>query len=380
MKTGDGRILVTHTGSLPRPSELALPGTPAALGGDTATDDDLREAVTEIVAAQVDAGVDVVNDGEISKPSYSTYVTSRLTGFEEGPTSGRPLFEARDFPEYFARMTGSGPAIRNQICTGAVAYRDHDSVQRDIANLKSAAASTSASELFMTAASPGVIAQFMANEFYPSHDAYVGALADAMKEEYDAIHAAGIILQVDCPDLASWQVAEAKGHDKAQFRRTIAQNVEALNHATRDIPPEAMRMHVCWGNYMGPHTHDVPLVEIIDLILPVRPSGLLFEAANPRHEHEWVIFEDIDLPDGKVLIPGVLDSTTNYVEHPELVAQRLERLAAIVGRENIVAGTDCGFATFAHSALVDPRIVWAKMAAMAEGARIASDRLWASPS
>ncbi len=276
-------------------------------------------------------------------------------------------------------MAGSvSQSIRNPICTSAVSYRDHDAVQRDIANLKAAAAGTTATELFMTAASPGVIAQFIANEHYASHEDYVGALADAMKDEYDAIHAAGIVLQVDCPDLASWQVAEAKGHDKTQFRRTIAQNVEALDHATRDIPPEAMRMHVCWGNYMGPHTHDVPFAEIIDLILPARPSGLLFEGANPRHEQEWVIFEDLERPDGKVLIPGVLDSTTNYVEHPELVAQRLERYARIVGRENVMAGTDCGFATFAHSALVDPRIVWAKMAAMAEGAAIASARLAAA--
>jgi 5-methyltetrahydropteroyltriglutamate--homocysteine methyltransferase len=267
--------------------------------------------------------------------------------------------------------------MTNPACTGPVTYRDHTAVERDIANLKNGAEGTGATELFMTAASPGVIAQFMVNHHYASHEEYVAALADAMKEEYDAIHKAGIILQLDCPDLASWQVAESKGHNKEQFRQTIAENVAALNHATRDIPPDGMRMHVCWGNYEGPHTHDIPFTEIVDLILPARPNGLLFEGANPRHEHEWVMFEDVKLPDGKVLIIGVLDSTTNYVEHPDLVAQRVERLARLVGMENVMAGSDCGFATFAHSMMVDPRIVWAKMAAMAEGAAIATARLTA---
>jgi 5-methyltetrahydropteroyltriglutamate--homocysteine methyltransferase len=376
MNRSSDRILTTHTGSLPRPEGLPLPGTDAALGGDSITDDQLHQAVDDIVASQRGAGIDVVNDGEMSKPSYSTYVTDRLTGFEAGEPVGRVLFESRDFPEFFAsRSAGLKRAMTNPACTGPVSYRDHDAVHRDIDNLKDAAKGTGATELFMTAASPGVIAQFMVNRYYPTHEEYVAALADAMKEEYDAIHAAGIILQLDCPDLASWQVAESKGHTKEQFRETIAANVAAINHATRDITPEGMRMHVCWGNYEGPHTHDIPFTEIVDLILPARPSGLLFEAANPRHEHEWVMFEDLKLPDGKVLIPGVLDSTTNYVEHPELVAQRLERIARLVGMENVIAGTDCGFATFAHSVMVDPRIVWAKMSAMAEGAAIATQRL-----
>jgi 5-methyltetrahydropteroyltriglutamate--homocysteine methyltransferase len=380
MKHSTERFLTTHTGSLPRPEDLirmmyakeeGVPVEPAALS------DRVAAAVAEVVGKQAAAGVDIVNDGEMSKPSYSTYVTGRLTGFELGPTAGRPLFEARDFPEFFARMAGSvSQSIRNPICTSPVSYRDHDAVQRDIANLKAAAAGTTATEVFMTAASPGVIAQFIANEHYPSHEDYVGALADAMKEEYDAIHAAGIVLQVDCPDLASWQVAEAKGHDKTQFRRTIAQNVEALDHATRDIPPEAMRMHLCWGNYAGPHIHDVALREVLPLVYNARPAAISFEAANPRHEHEWEVFKDFPLPDDKVVLPGVIDSLTPFVEHPELVAQRLIRFAELVGRERVIGSTDCGFATFAALTPVMGEIVFAKLGALAEGAALATAKLW----
>jgi 5-methyltetrahydropteroyltriglutamate--homocysteine methyltransferase len=375
MRTSVDRFLTTHTGSLPRPPGLPLPGTDDALAGRTATEADLRTAVADAVGQQLDAGIDIVNDGEMSKPSYSTYVTDRLLGFEQGASETRVLPESARFPEYFARLSAQlVRAMTNPTCTGPVTYGDRLAVQRDIDNVKSAASGTAATEVFMTAASPGVIAQFMTNRYYRSHEAYVAALSDAMKEEYDAIHAAGLVLQLDCPDLASWQVAEAKGQTKEEFRRVVAQNIDALNQATRDIPPEAMRMHVCWGNYEGPHTHDIPLIEILDLILPARPVGLLFEAANPRHEHEWVIFEHVALPEDKVLIPGVLDSTTNYVEHPELVAQRVERLARLVGRERVIAGTDCGFATFAHAVPVDPRIVWAKLASLAEGAAIATRR------
>jgi 5-methyltetrahydropteroyltriglutamate--homocysteine methyltransferase len=374
MRTSAGRLLTTHTGSLPRPPGTPLPGTDDAEEGRSATDEELRRAVAATVRRQLEAGLDVVNDGEMSKPSYSTYVTGRLLGFAEGQRETRVLPESVRFPEYFARLSAQlRRAMTNPVCTGPVSYHDHAAVVRDIDNLL--AAGSGATEMFMTAASPGVIAQFMVNRYYDSHESYVAALADAMKAEYDAIHAAGLVLQLDCPDLASWPVAESKGQTKREFRRTVAQNVEALNHATRDVPPESMRMHVCWGNYEGPHTHDIPLVEILDLILPARPSGLLFEAANPRHEHEWVLFEDVKLPEGKVLIPGVIDSTTNYVEHPELVAERLCRLARLVGMEQVIAGTDCGFATFAHAVPVDPRIVWAKLASLAEGAAIATQRL-----
>jgi 5-methyltetrahydropteroyltriglutamate--homocysteine methyltransferase len=220
-----------------------------------------------------------------------------------------------------------------------------------------------------------VIAQFMTNRYHPSHEEYIGALADAMKEEYEAIAAAGLVLQVDCPDLASWPVYEAKGMSKNDFLAMVDQHIEALNSATAAIAPESMRMHVCWGNYEGPHNHDIPLIEIIDRVLRARPAALLFEAANPRHEHEWAIFNHVVIPDGKVLVPGLLDTTTNYIEHPELVAERIERIARIVGMERVLAGTDCGFATFAHALPVDPRIVWAKLASMVEGAAIATRRL-----
>jgi 5-methyltetrahydropteroyltriglutamate--homocysteine methyltransferase len=370
------RVLTTHTGSLPRPEGMALPGTDPAWRSSPADDDTIRQAVAETVRKQVQAGIDVVSDGEVSKPSYSTYVTDRLTGFEEQDAETRELPWAREFPEYFTRLAGQlKRAMTNPVCVGPVAYRDHTSVQRDIANLKEAISGTGAVEGFMTAASPGVIAQFMANRYYPSHREYIDTLAEAMKEEYEAIAGSGLLLQLDCPDLASWPVYEARGMTKADFLAMVSEHVEALNVATAGIAPESMRLHVCWGNYEGPHNHDIPLLEIIDRVLQARPAALLFEAANPRHQHEWVIFKDVAIPDGKILVPGVLDTTTNYIEHPELVAERIERLARLVGMDRVIAGTDCGFATFAHALPVDPRIVWAKLAAMAEGAAIATARL-----
>jgi 5-methyltetrahydropteroyltriglutamate--homocysteine methyltransferase len=378
MKRSVERILTTHTGSLPRPPGVPLPGTEAAEDGDVATAEQIRDAVAAAVRQQVEAGIDVVNDGEMSKPSYATYVTSRLTGFENLPIRGASLPERAEFPEYYQRLSQQVAVARtNPSCTGPVAYRDHAPVERDIANLRLATQGMDVTEAFMTAASPGVIALFLHNQHYADEDDYVAALAHAMKEEYDAIHDAGLLLQIDCPDLAAgWPLAEARGETRDDFRRTIERNVAALNHATRDIPADRMRMHVCWGNYEGPHTHDIDLRAIVDLVLGARPMALLFEGANPRHEHEWVVFEDVDVPEGKVLIPGVLDSTNNYVEHPELVAQRIERLARVVGRENVMAGSDCGFATFARQLLVDPRITWEKLATMAEGARLATRRLW----
>ena len=382
MQRSTERILTTHTGSLPRPAGVPLPGTLAALGGEEATDEQIRDAVADTVRRQVAAGVDVVNDGEMSKPSYATYITSRLTGFESMPAPTVSLPEAEEFPEYFERLYRDiASAVSNPSCTGPVEYRDTTQVERDIANLRAAADGSGATDVFMTAASPGVIALFMPNQYYPSDDDYIAALADAMKTEYDAIHAAGIVLQIDCPDLAAgWPVAEAQGLTIDEFRPIVARNIEALNHATRDIAPEGMRMHMCWGNYEGPHHHDVDLRRLVDIVIAARPLGFLFEGANPRHDHEWVVFDEIDIPDGKVLIPGVLDSTNNYIEHPELVAQRIERLANIVGRENVMAGSDCGFATFAQVLPVDPKITWAKLAAMAEGARLASEHLWADAS
>jgi 5-methyltetrahydropteroyltriglutamate--homocysteine methyltransferase len=260
-------------------------------------------------------------------------------------------------------------------CIGPVSYRDLDADRTDIDNLRAAVADADVADAFMTAASPGVIAVFLQNQHYPSHEDYIAALADVMKAEYDEIHRAGLVLQLDCPDLAMTRHMQAD-ETLEEFRRRAHLHVEAINEATRDIPAEDMRMHLCWGNYEGPHNHDMPLRDIIDIVFEARPAAISFEAANPRHEHEWTVFEDVKLPEGKVLIPGVLDSTTNYVEHPELVAQRIVRYAGLVGRENVIAGSDCGFATFASLLAVDPAITWAKLRAMADGAELASGRLW----
>jgi 5-methyltetrahydropteroyltriglutamate--homocysteine methyltransferase len=375
MKRSTHQILTTHTGSLPRPLELAeaLERRDRGEGTDPDLDARIRDAVIDVVRRQTEVGVDVVNDGEAGKIGYSTYVKERLDGFGGEGAPHRPPPEAEDFPEYW-ESRGDGAGAATPACTGPLSYRDTEAVRADIANLRAGVEAAGASEAFMSAASPGVIALFLENRHYPSHEDYVFALADAMKVEYDEIHRAGIVLQLDCPDLAASR--HRHGEDLDEFRRRVTLHLDAIAHATRDIPPEAMRLHVCWGNYEGPHHRDVPLADIIDLVLDARPAGLSFEAANPRHAHEWTVFEDVDLPDGKVLIPGVLDSTTNYLEHPELVAQRIVRYAELVGRENVIAGSDCGFATFAASIQVHPTITWAKLRAMAEGARIASQRLW----
>jgi 5-methyltetrahydropteroyltriglutamate--homocysteine methyltransferase len=365
MKTSTDRILTTHTGSLPRPESLT----------DTRDPSQVAAAVAETVRRQLAAGIDVINDGEASKPSYATYVQERLSGFggEPVPLQQRDFAAFPELADRRARDRGRSQVTANPACNGPVAYQDTEAVTADIANLTANA--DGATEAFMSAASPGVIEVFMPNRYYPGTEEYLFALADAMKTEYDAIHQAGLVLQLDCPDLAmGWAVGPEV--TIADFRRKVAQRLAALEHATRDIPADRMRLHLCWGNYEGPHVTDIPLAEIIDLVLAARPSALSFEAANPRHEHEWTIFENTKLPDGKVLIPGVLDSTTNYVEHPELIAQRLTRYAGLVGRENVMAGSDCGFATFSASVKVDPRVTWTKLAAMSEGARLASDRLW----
>jgi 5-methyltetrahydropteroyltriglutamate--homocysteine methyltransferase len=380
MKLSTERILTTHTGSLPRPPalrELLLKldagerPDPEQLGAR------VREAVDDAVARQVRAGVDVVNDGEMGKVSYATYVTERLSGFG-GEGSFPMLREAEEFPGWAqaAGLDRTSELLHTSACVGEVAYVNHAPLERDIANLKAAAESHSPHDVFMTAASPGVISVFLPNRHYPSHEAYIGALADAMKEEYDAIHRAGFVLQLDCPDLAMGRHIQMPDASMAEWRRTIELHVEAINQATRDIPPEQLRMHLCWGNYEGPHNHDVPLAEIIGIVLRARPCAMSFEAANPRHEHEWRVFEDIRLPEGKVLLPGVIDSTTNYIEHPELVAQRLINFAQVVGRERVIGSSDCGFGTFAGFTTVDFDVTYAKLQAMAEGARLASGELW----
>jgi 5-methyltetrahydropteroyltriglutamate--homocysteine methyltransferase len=378
MKQSSDRILTTHVGSLPRPDGLAEQLT--ALDGGTLGEAELaalpqrvREGVAAIVARQVATGIDVVSDGELSKFGYATYVKQRLAGFD-GENGTFALSELADFPNFAMRTTLD---VTNPACTGPVEYRGHDAVQDDIANLRAALAGSGATEAFMNAASPGIVADYLPNEHYASDEEYLYALADAMKHEYDAITAAGFILQLDCPDLALGRHMAPQALSIADFRTRIALRIEVLNHALRDIAPDRVRMHICWGNYESPHHHDVELKEIIDLILTARPAGLLMEAANPRHEHEWKLFEDFALPDGKVLIPGVIDTLTSYVEHPEVVAQRIVRYAEVVGRENVIAGTDCGFATFANFTPVDPDIAWAKLRSLTEGAQIASNELWA---
>jgi 5-methyltetrahydropteroyltriglutamate--homocysteine methyltransferase len=358
MKTSAGRILTTHTGSLPRPSSL-----------DVHDPTQVRVAVGQTVRMQVLARIDVVGDGEMSKSGYATYINERLSGF-----GGEPIGATRwgydEFPD-FVHIPATWPS-----CDGPVAYLDLAPVRADVANLQATVAEEAAvTEAFLTAASPGVIDMFMPNGYYSSTEEYLIALADAMKSEYDTIYRAGLVLQLDCPDLAcSWSRGERR--TVAEFRKEVSQRLAILDYATRDIPGEAMRLHLCWGNWEGPHHTDIPLTDIIDLVLRARPQVISFEGANPRHEHEWQIFEEISLPEGKALMPGVIDSTTNYIEHPELVGQRIRRYADIVGRENVIAGTDCGFATSAKSRLVKPEITWAKLAALAEGARLASGHLW----
>jgi 5-methyltetrahydropteroyltriglutamate--homocysteine methyltransferase len=373
MKKSTNKILTTHTGSLPRPEDLQHMleaqdrGEPIDRGAFEAR---VREAVKEVVQRQANCGIDVVNDGEMSKISYSTYVKDRLTGFD-GRSESQPILpqDLVEFPGYMKRRQTS--QITRPACTGPISYRGKADLERDIANFKASLEKVNVTEAFITAASPGVISLFLQNQYYPTHEAYLNALADAMKEEYDAIYQAGFLLQLDCPDIALNRLG-AEG-EKAHYRTL---HIQALNRAVRDIPPDRLRLHLCWGNYEGPHHRDVPLQNIIGDVLEARPVAVSFEGANPRHEHEWKVFEEIKLPEGKVIIPGVLDSTTNFIEHPELVAQRLERYASVVGRENVIAGTDCGFATFASLLTVDPDITWAKLASMVEGAQIASDRLW----
>ncbi len=380
MKRSTERILTTHTGSLPRPPDLSamLEALDAGTTPDpTAFGARVQRAVAEIVRQQVDAGVDIINDGEQGKVGYSTYVKHRLTGF--GGQSRVPMrADWADFPEAAARQgMGRQATIARPACNGPIAWKDLGAVHKDIADLKVALSGVQPTEAFMTAASPGVIAHFLRNEYYPSREVYLAHLADVMKEEYDAISQAGFVLQIDCPDLAMGRHLAFPDLSTPEFVKIAEANIEALNHAVRDIPPDRLRLHLCWGNYEGPHHRDIPLKDILHIVLKARPQAISFEGANPRHEHEWAVFRDVKLSEEKILIPGVLDSTTNFIEHPELVAQRLVRYAEVVGKENVIAGTDCGFGTFARSTYqVEPEIVWAKLRAMAEGARLASAALW----
>jgi 5-methyltetrahydropteroyltriglutamate--homocysteine methyltransferase len=337
----------------------------------------IRTGVADVVRKQAEAGVDVIDDGELSKPSYATYVKDRLAGF--GGTS-QPLQyqDLVDFPDLAKRVFGDPGRSRRRTpaCNGPIGVRDARAAETDAQNLRAALGSVHAVEGFLTAASPGVISLFFRNDHYPSHEAYLAAIADAMRVEYEAVVGAGLLLQVDCPDLAMGRHIQYAGLGLEEFRRMARVHIQALNHALRNVPPDRVRMHVCWGNYEGPHHYDVPLADIIDIVFTARPAGVSFEAANPRHAHEWKLFERVKVPEGKVLIPGVLESKTNYIEHPELVAQRIGRYAKLVGRENVIAGTDCGYGTWVGQAAVDPGVVWAKLRSLAEGARLASREFW----
>src|SRR4051812_18494534 len=380
MKRSIDRFLTTHTGSLPRPDDLirmmyakeeGVPIDREALASRIAS------AVDEVVRKQADAGIDVLNDGEMSKPSYATYIKDRLAGF--GGTGNTFVYQDLvAFPHLAKRVFGDPGRSRRKTpaCNAAIAVRDAGAAKADAANLKSAVAKVEAQEMFLTAASPGVVSLFFRDDFYGSEEAYLAAIADAMRYEYETISNAGIVLQIDCPDLGMGRHIQFAHLSLPEFRKKAELHVEALNHALANIPPDRLRMHMCWGNYEGPHHCDVALADVIDIVLKARPMAIALEAANPRHAHEWKVFEKIKLPDGKLLIPGVIESKSNFVEHPELVAQRIGRYANLVGRENVIAGSDCGYGTWVGQAAVDPDVVWAKMAAMAEGARIASREFW----
>jgi 5-methyltetrahydropteroyltriglutamate--homocysteine methyltransferase len=383
MKTGQDRILTTHVGSLPRTDEVlaALERRESSDGGDGAEiSDTIRRGVEIAVKRQVETGIDIVSDGETGKVSYATYVKDRLTGFsDEGSTEPlKPHLDLAPFPELRRKMgLLTGPRrFKRVVCIGPVAVRDLAGLQRDLANMRRAVTAAHPFDAFLNSASPGVVASFLPNGYYPSHEDYVTAIADAMREEYPAIVAAGFIIQIDCPDLAMSRHAGFQDLSEAAFLKRAQLHAELLNHALAGISPDRVRMHVCWGNYEGPHTHDLDLPKILPTILSVKAQGLSLEAANPRHEHEWAIWKEVNLPDDKVLLPGVIDTSTNYVEHPELVAQRILRLAQLVGRERVIASTDCGFGTSAGHGKIDPQVAYLKLGALVEGAARASKRLW----
>ncbi len=387
-QTSTDRILTTHVGSLPRSPEIIALLKQRENGR---TDDDpgafdqaLSRAVDDVVKRQIDVGIDVVNDGELGKTSYATYIQERLGGFgpiDESRWRAERHREHDAFPEYYARTAAAaGPETRRKLgCVGPVAVADREPQRRDLANLKAAVTAAKPFGAFMTAASPGVIARFHPNAHYSTGAAYRRAVGEAMQEEYEAIVAAGVILQVDCPDLASGRNTVFAKLSDEEFLRESEISIEILNHALRNVPANRARLHLCWGNYEGPHIHDIDLEKILPGVFKAKPQVISFEGANPRHGHEWEVWHRIKLPADKAIMPGVTDSLTNYVEHPALVAQRLYQYANAVGRDRVIAAVDCGFETFAGTGRVDPKIVYAKLAAMVEGARIASGQLWRKP-
>ena len=379
MRRSTDRILTTHTGSLPRPRDLLgflrdrEEGRPIA---EATLRERTRSAVLDVVKKQRETGLSAVNDGEQGRADYTIYVKDRLTGFA-GESSSWPNPDAEEFPEWTEMARQFAPPFQKRpACVGPVEWKDWPAVERDIQNLKDAAAAGGAEEVFMTSPSPGQIGRFLQNRYYPSDEKYLYTLADVMKREYQAIVDAGFVLQLDCPDLALGRHTQFSHLSLREFRDIAAMHVEVLNYAVADIPPDQMRIHVCWASTGGPHHRDLPLRDIADVVIKARPAGLVIAGANPRHEHEWKVWKDVKLPDGKVLVAGVIDSTTNFIEHPELVAERIERYAGVVGRENVIAGVDCGFGTFAGRVQVDTNIVWHKLRSLVAGASLASRALW----
>jgi len=373
-------FLTTHVGSLPRPPELMAlmfaredgePFDAAAL------DAQIDRAVDRMVERQRQAGLDIINDGEMSKPSYATYIKDRLNGF--GGTGNSYVFQDLEaYPGTKARMF-EDPGRKHRktpACNAPISVRDVEAPKRDARRLKASLHGQEPAGLFLNAASPGVTTLFFRNDYYPSHEAYLFACAEALRHEYEAIAGAGVMLQIDCPDLAMGRHTQFAQLDLSGFRDRMALHVEALNRALVNIPAEQVRMHVCWGNYPGPHHCDVPLADIIDIVWQAKPHAILFEAANPRHAHEWTVFETVKVPEGKVLVPGVIECQSTYIEHPELIAQRIARYANLVGRDNVMAAVDCGFSIHVGSSGVDPDVIWGKLTALAQGAGIASKRFW----
>jgi 5-methyltetrahydropteroyltriglutamate--homocysteine methyltransferase len=380
MRVSTERILTTHVGSLPR-SQAVTDVLFAREKGETrdkrAAAAVISDAVVEVVRKQVEVGVDVVSDGESNKISYATYIADRFAGFG-GDTPREPGQDLVEFPRLLTKLAerGSTAKYRRPRCVGEIKLKDSEPLHEDLRNFRRAVDAAKPTEAFLNAASPGVIALFQPNDFYKTQDAYLEALGEAMRSEYEAIVGAGFLLQIDAPDLGMGRHTMYRNASVGDYLKAAARHVEVLNHALRNLPADRLRMHICWGNYEGPHHHDVPLELLLPVVIRAKPQALLFESANPRHAHEWAVFRDQRVPDDKILVPGVLSTTTNYVEHPELVAERIVRFAEIVGRERVIAGSDCGFGTFAGFGPVDPDIVYLKLGALAEGARIASRKLW----
>ena len=378
MQSSTDRILTTHVGSLPRSEAVTDVVFSHEKGKEVAgADAIIRDAVNDVVRQQVESGVDLVSDGEMSKISYATYIKDRISGFD-GDSERDPPSDLEAFPSFLARQAkmGGTPTHSRPCCVGEIEVKDMGPVTSDIDNLLAAIEANHPVGAFMNAASPGVIALFQPNRHYPSHETYLEALSEAMSHEYKAIVESGLILQIDSPDLGLGRHMMFKNKPDEEYRKLASLHVDALNHALSGLPRDRLRLHVCWGNYEGPHHHDAPMEVVLPIALRANVSGLLFESSNPRHAHEWAVFADADLPEDLVLIPGVIDSTTNFIEHPKLVAERIGRFADIVGRDRVIAGTDCGFSTFSGFGVVDPDIVYAKLKSLADGAAIASDKLW----